>query len=96
MFQIPTLAFFLAKIGLVTAKFLWRNIRYAILIIFIRCGTSYAVPGPVEYGGLRRTDARPLFDRDCRRLVCPPKEGIESGGVAVGFHRCRAGSRMET
>ena len=35
VFQIPTLAFFLAKIRLVTARFLWRNIRYAVLIIFI-------------------------------------------------------------
>jgi sec-independent protein translocase protein TatC len=35
VFQIPTLAFFLAKIRFVTARFLWRNIRYAVLIIFI-------------------------------------------------------------
>src|SRR5688572_9499510 len=35
VFQIPTLAFFLAKIRIVTARFLWRNIKYSILIIFI-------------------------------------------------------------
>jgi sec-independent protein translocase protein TatC len=35
VFQIPTVVFFLAKMGLVTARFLWRNIKYAILIIFI-------------------------------------------------------------
>lgn len=35
VFQIPTLAFFLAKIRVITARFLWRNIRYAVLIIFI-------------------------------------------------------------
>ena len=35
VFQIPTLVFFLAKMGLVTARFLWRNIKYAILLIFI-------------------------------------------------------------
>ncbi len=35
VFQIPTVIFFLAKMGLVTARFLWRNIKYAILIIFI-------------------------------------------------------------
>jgi sec-independent protein translocase protein TatC len=35
VFQIPTLVFFLAKMGLVTARFLWRNTKYAILIIFI-------------------------------------------------------------
>jgi sec-independent protein translocase protein TatC len=31
----PTLAFFLAKFGMVTASWLWRNFRYAILVIFI-------------------------------------------------------------
>ena len=35
VFQIPTLAFFLAKIRVITAPFLWRNIKYSILIIFI-------------------------------------------------------------
>jgi sec-independent protein translocase protein TatC len=35
VFQMPTLIFFLAKMHLVTAPFLWRNIKYAILIIFI-------------------------------------------------------------
>jgi sec-independent protein translocase protein TatC len=35
VFQIPTLAFFLAKIRVITARFLWRNIKYSILIIFI-------------------------------------------------------------
>jgi sec-independent protein translocase protein TatC len=35
VFQLPTLVFFLAKLRLVTARFLWRNLKYAILIIFI-------------------------------------------------------------
>ncbi len=35
VFQIPTVVFFLAKMRLVTARFLWRNTKYAILIIFI-------------------------------------------------------------
>jgi sec-independent protein translocase protein TatC len=35
VFQIPTLAFFLAKMGLVTAGLLWKNTRYAILIAFV-------------------------------------------------------------
>jgi sec-independent protein translocase protein TatC len=35
VFQLPTLVFFLAKMRLVTARFLWRHIKYAILIIFI-------------------------------------------------------------
>jgi len=35
VFQLPTVVFFLAKMRLVTARFLWRNIKYAILVIFI-------------------------------------------------------------
>jgi len=35
VFQIPTLVYFLAKMQLVTARFLWRNLKYAILITFI-------------------------------------------------------------
>jgi sec-independent protein translocase protein TatC len=35
VFQMPTIVFFLAKMRLVTARFLWRNIKYAILVIFI-------------------------------------------------------------
>ncbi len=35
VFQMPMLVFFLAKMRVVTARFLWRNIGYAILIIFI-------------------------------------------------------------
>jgi sec-independent protein translocase protein TatC len=35
VFQIPTFVYFLARMGLVTAGWLWRNFRYAILIIFI-------------------------------------------------------------
>jgi sec-independent protein translocase protein TatC len=35
VFQIPTVVFFLAKMRLVTARFLARNIKYAIFIIFV-------------------------------------------------------------
>ncbi len=35
VFQIPTLVYFLAKMRMVTARFLWRNLKYAILAIFI-------------------------------------------------------------
>ena len=35
VFQMPTAVFFLAKMRMVTARFLARNIKYAILIIFI-------------------------------------------------------------
>ena len=35
VFQMPTVVFFLAKMRLVTARFLLRNTKYAILIIFV-------------------------------------------------------------
>jgi sec-independent protein translocase protein TatC len=35
VFQIPTVVFFLARMRLVTARFLARNVKYAVLIIFI-------------------------------------------------------------
>lgn len=34
-FELPILVFFLALFGLVSAGWLWRNVRYAILLIFI-------------------------------------------------------------
>jgi sec-independent protein translocase protein TatC len=34
-FELPILVFFLALFGIVSAGFLWKNIRYAILVIFI-------------------------------------------------------------
>jgi sec-independent protein translocase protein TatC len=35
VFQMPTIIYFLAKMRLVTAAFLWKHTKYAILIIFI-------------------------------------------------------------
>jgi len=35
IFQMPTIVFFLAKMKLVTARFLWKNGRYAILAAFV-------------------------------------------------------------
>jgi sec-independent protein translocase protein TatC len=35
VFQMPTFAFFLAKMGMISAGWLWRNLRYAIFVIFV-------------------------------------------------------------
>jgi sec-independent protein translocase protein TatC len=35
VFQIPTVVFFAARMRVVTAKLLWRNFKYAVLVIFI-------------------------------------------------------------
>jgi sec-independent protein translocase protein TatC len=34
-FELPIVVFFLALFGIVSAHFLWKNVRYAILIIFV-------------------------------------------------------------
>ncbi|HZR67039.1 MAG TPA: twin-arginine translocase subunit TatC [Terriglobales bacterium] len=38
VFEMPILIFFLALMGVVSAGWLWRNVRYAILVIFIIAG----------------------------------------------------------
>jgi len=35
VFELPTVVYFLARLGIITPGFLWRNFKYAILIIFI-------------------------------------------------------------
>lgn len=47
VFELPTLVFFLSRIGLVTPRFLIRNIKYAILIIFIAAALLTPTPDPV-------------------------------------------------
>jgi len=44
VFQMPTLVFFLARMGVVSARFLVRQIKYAILVIFILA--AILTPGP--------------------------------------------------
>jgi sec-independent protein translocase protein TatC len=46
VFQLPTLVFFLARLRLVTAGFLWRHIKYAILIVFIAAALLTSSPDP--------------------------------------------------
>ena len=46
VFQMPTLVFFLAKLKFVTARWLWRHIKYAILISFIVAAVLTSSPDP--------------------------------------------------
>lgn len=43
-FEMPILIFFLALFGIVSPKFLWKNIRYAILAVFLVA--SFICPSP--------------------------------------------------
>ncbi len=78
VFQMPTLVFFLAKMQLVTARFLWRHIKYAILIIFIIAAAAHAVDRSVEPDGLCRADGRSLSAQH-RNRVARGTEAGESG-----------------
>jgi sec-independent protein translocase protein TatC len=45
-FEMPILIFFLAMFGIVSPSFLWKNIRYAILIIFLVAAIITPSPDP--------------------------------------------------
>lgn len=45
-FELPILIFFLAIFGIVTPRFLWKNIRYAILAVFIVAAVICPSPDP--------------------------------------------------
>jgi sec-independent protein translocase protein TatC len=47
VFQLPVLIYLLARLGLVTAGFLWRNFKYAVLIIFIVAAVLTPTPDAV-------------------------------------------------
>jgi sec-independent protein translocase protein TatC len=45
-FELPVLIFFLAIFGIVTPRFLWKNIRYAILAVFLVAAIICPSPDP--------------------------------------------------
>jgi sec-independent protein translocase protein TatC len=47
VFQMPTVVFFMARVGVVTAGFLARNIKYAILVIFVLAAVLTPTGDPV-------------------------------------------------
>mgnify|MGYP001561435039 CR=1 FL=1 len=47
VFELPTLIFFLAKMGLVTAGWMVRNFKYAVLVVFIVAAVITPTPDPV-------------------------------------------------
>ena len=48
VFQMPILVYFLARFGIVTARFLWDKFRYAIVIIFIIAAVVTPSTDPVN------------------------------------------------
>ena len=48
VFEMPILVFFLALFGIVNARFLWKNLRIAILLIFIVAAIITPTPDPLS------------------------------------------------
>ena len=48
VFEMPILIFFLALFGIVSSGFLWKNIRYAILFIFVIAAILAPTPDPLS------------------------------------------------
>ncbi len=48
VFQMPILVFFLARFGIVTARWMWKNFRYAILIIFVIAAVATPSADPIN------------------------------------------------
>jgi sec-independent protein translocase protein TatC len=44
MFELPVVIFFLARVGVVTPRFLMRNFRWAVLIVFIAAAIITPTP----------------------------------------------------
>ncbi len=47
VFELPTLVFFLAKMGVITARWMIKNFKYAVLIVFIVAAVITPTPDPV-------------------------------------------------
>ncbi|HVB32863.1 MAG TPA: twin-arginine translocase subunit TatC [Patescibacteria group bacterium] len=47
LFELPVLIFFLSLIGVATPRFLWKNMRYAILIIAVVAAVFTPTPGDI-------------------------------------------------
>ena len=48
MFQLPTLVFFLARVRAISARFLWRHMKHAVLASFVAAAFLTATPDPAN------------------------------------------------
>ncbi len=47
VFELPTLVFFLAKMGVITSRWMIKNFKYAVLVVFIIAAVITPTPDPV-------------------------------------------------
>ena len=57
VFQMPTIVLFLAKLGILTARFLVKNLKYAVLIIFVVAAVITPDGSPITQAAM----AGPMF-----------------------------------
>ena len=73
VFQMPTVVFFLAKMKMVTARFLLSNFKYAFLIIFIVAAVITPTGDMMTQSHLRGADGRALPPQHRHRLGRRPE-----------------------
>jgi len=97
VFQLPTLVLFLARMRIVTARFLWTKIRYAILLAFIAGAVLTPSPDPWNQTML----AAPMLalyvfsiglawlvaPRNTRKASVPPKLTLVVTATALEYAR---------
>ena len=81
IFQLPTVVLFLARLGLVTARFLIKNFKYAILIMVIAGAVLSPGGDPVGQMLFARADVRALLLQH-RPGVAVRQEEAHDGAVA--------------
>jgi Sec-independent protein translocase protein (TatC) len=87
VFEMPILVFFLSLMGIVSAGWMWRNLRYSILVIFIIAAIITPTTDIMNMCIFRTYD-RALPGEHRHRLVRPPGAEEEakdegSGGIAA-------------
>ena len=89
VFQMPAVVYFLARMGLVTARFLWRSTKYAVLIIFIAAAVITPGGDVATQALFAHADDRPLHLQYPHRLDRGP------GDAARRCHRRPTGVRAK-
>jgi sec-independent protein translocase protein TatC len=69
IFELPILVFFLALMGVVSAGWMWRNLRYSILGIFTIAAIVTPTTDIMKHVSVRGADDHSVRDQHCDCLV---------------------------
>ncbi len=93
IFQMPTIVMFLAKMRMVTARFLLRNVKYAVLIAFIVSAVITPTADPGNADAFRHADDRALYPQHRDRVARRAKGGVGRRGLTGRRRRSALGAR---